>query len=579
MTNIVTPVKVDLLKQWLVESSYDEKLTQYLVTGFTDGFDLEYQGPWDRRDTSSNIPLLHHIGTELDLWNKMMKEIENKRFAGPFAEPPFDNFVQSPVGLVPKAGGQSRLIFHLSYDFKGGFQSINHYIPKEKCSVWYNDLDHAIKNCIDLMRTAGIQNSQIWFSISDLRSAFRLVPLCRKCWKLLLMRVRHPHSRRWFYFVDKCLPFGASISCALFQVFSNALAHITRYKLVQKKLTNMAISNYLDDFLKISIQKQICEVMTEMFHAVCASLCIPLAQDKIIRACTRIVFLGILLDGERHFLAIPVEKRDKAVYNLKVMVDRKKVTVKEVQQLTGLLNFLSRAIYPGRSFTRRMYAKITCKTAQLRQHHHINLDAEFRADCQMWLKFLSLSEFDHTVLYRPFVDLSDYLVARDVGFFTDSSANPELGFGGVFRNKWFFGQWEKGFIKNKKPNIEYLELYAVCIGLFVWADAFLNTRLLIHCDNQAVVAMINNTTSNCKHCMILIRSLVLKSMECNFRVFARYIRSSENDRADSLSRHQFDRFFRLSKGRHQKHPENLPIELWPTSKIWNDNPNLGYDTC
>ena len=54
--------------------------------------------------------------TEIILWNKVMKEVKEKRFAGPFKEIPFEHFIQSPIGLVPKDGGKYyRLIFHLSY--------------------------------------------------------------------------------------------------------------------------------------------------------------------------------------------------------------------------------------------------------------------------------------------------------------------------------------------------------------------------------------------------------------------------------------------------------------------------------
>ena len=82
-----------------------------------------------------------------------MKEVKALRSAGPFNRIPFDEgYVQSPVGLFPKAGNQTRLIFHLSYDFKKSFKSINHYIPADQCSVKYNDLDHAIRGCLRLMK-------------------------------------------------------------------------------------------------------------------------------------------------------------------------------------------------------------------------------------------------------------------------------------------------------------------------------------------------------------------------------------------------------------------------------------------
>ena len=45
-----------------------------------------------------------------------MKEVRLKHFVGPFEEVPYDNFIQSPIGLVPKSEpGETRLIFHLSH--------------------------------------------------------------------------------------------------------------------------------------------------------------------------------------------------------------------------------------------------------------------------------------------------------------------------------------------------------------------------------------------------------------------------------------------------------------------------------
>ena len=63
------------------------------------------------------------------------------------------------------------------------------------------------------------------------------------------------------------------------------------------------------------------------------------------------VFLGILLDGEHHILIIPEEKRIRAINELQSVLGKKKATIKELQQLTGLLNFLNKAIVLGRAFT------------------------------------------------------------------------------------------------------------------------------------------------------------------------------------------------------------------------------------
>ena len=152
LSDIVMPVHIDCLAKELHRTNYDRSETKYLIQGFTNGFDLGYEGSWEWKDRSENIPLSKEVGTHMDLWEKIMKEDKLKRFSGPYREIPYQYFVQSPVGLVPRAGNQSRLIFHLSYDFKGGGKSINFHIPDKICTVKYRDLDHAVESCLKLLK-------------------------------------------------------------------------------------------------------------------------------------------------------------------------------------------------------------------------------------------------------------------------------------------------------------------------------------------------------------------------------------------------------------------------------------------
>ena len=167
------------------------------------------------------------------------------------------------------------------------------------------------------------------------------------------MKARDPITKIWKFFVDKCLPFGSSISCALFQRFSDALKHITEYRL---RITNR-ITNYLDDFLFVARTLMFCNYMLRRFLSLCQELQIPVSLEKTEWASEFMIFLGILLNGRDLTLSIPVEKRKLAVEMLTEFVNSKKATVRQLQQLCGYLNFLSRAIVPGRTFTRCMYAK------------------------------------------------------------------------------------------------------------------------------------------------------------------------------------------------------------------------------
>ena len=71
---------------------------------------LGMNGPNSRKDESSNIPI-REVGSPEDMWEKIMKEVELGRYAGPYENIPYRFYMQSPIGLVPKAGGKTRLIF------------------------------------------------------------------------------------------------------------------------------------------------------------------------------------------------------------------------------------------------------------------------------------------------------------------------------------------------------------------------------------------------------------------------------------------------------------------------------------
>ena len=198
------------------------------------------------------------------------------------------------------------------------------------------------------------------------------------------------------------------------------------------------------------------------------------------------------------------------------MMDKKKSTVRDMQHLTGFLNFINKAVVPGRAFTRCMYSKFNSavKENNLNQYHHIRLDDEFKQDCAMWLYFLDKNQ--QRAVARPFLDLANHEeTCVKLEFTSDASLSEKLGFGARFNRKWCYGKWPKGFIKNKRPSFEYAELYGLCVAIHIWAPMLRNKRLIVYRDNTSVLSMVNHTTSGCKNCMILIRRIVMKSLEYN----------------------------------------------------------------
>ena len=186
------------------------------------------------------------------------------------------------------------------------------------------------------------------------------------------------------------MSFGASISCVHFQRFSNGLRHIVD----MMTGTQHQITNFLDDFLFYAPSASSCDRLVRIFLNICNQIGFPVSMERTEWATSRIMFLGILLDGKNHRLCLPIDKRVKALNMVQNIKGKKKATVKELQILCGVLNFLNKAIVLGHPFTRRMYAKYSKKSLRtrngtaLKQYHHVNLDVEFRNDCRVWEIFL-----------------------------------------------------------------------------------------------------------------------------------------------------------------------------------------------
>lgn len=319
----------------------------------------------------------------------------------------------------------------------------------------------------------------------------------------------------------------------------------------------------------------------------CQEINFPVSMEKTEWAVQIIIFLGILLNAVRLSLQVPDDKRNKAVAQLQQIIEAKKIKVRPLQQLTGLLNFICKAIFPGRAFTRRMYAKYR----NLKQHHHIRVDRELRFDCLMWTEFLD----NQQMVVHPFVDLAEQLVADEFLFMTDASRNPNLGFGGFialtqifgksefalrfkgeqYSNRWFHQNWEPHFIKGTNSSIEVCELFAAAIAITIFSKFLANRRVTIFCDNQAVMHMLNKATSSCKKCMFLLRVITGVSLRYNVRFFARFIDTKLNILSDLLSRNKIYRFKRLAPPNTADDPELLPTNLWPIPRyLWEySSPN------
>ena len=379
---MVSPVDAQCLGNILNSCGYPSNEVEFLTKGFTNGFDLGYARPDDVKVTAPNLKL--RVGDETDLWNKVMKEVKVKCYAGPFSKIPFKTYIQSSIGLVPKDNGKDTcLIFHLSYPRGINSSSINANTPKSLCTVQYPDFSKAIRRCLE-------EGVGCFVGCSDVCSAFRNLGILKKFWKFLVMKARSPLDGKWYYFFDKCLPFGAAISCALFARVSNAIAFIVEYR------SGRINVNYLDDYLFAMALKRECDRQIRIFLDLCSEINLSVSLEKTFWGENRLTFLGLLIDTIAQLIGVLTEKLTKGVNMIRFVLNKKplkkctttKIMVLQLQKICGFLNFLGRAVVPSRAFTRQLYARLSGNLC-LKPHHHIRVTAEMKADLTMWLQILT----------------------------------------------------------------------------------------------------------------------------------------------------------------------------------------------
>ena len=97
VSSLPTPVSWKKLQLLLV--GYDEEKAKALVDSFQKGFSIHFRGDLIPADHKTLISAMQNPDIVED---KLRKELDKGRIAGPFDSEPFPDFKTSPIGLVPK---------------------------------------------------------------------------------------------------------------------------------------------------------------------------------------------------------------------------------------------------------------------------------------------------------------------------------------------------------------------------------------------------------------------------------------------------------------------------------------------
>lgn len=186
------------------------------------------------------------------------------------------------------------------------------------------------------------------------------------------------------FYIDKCLPMGCAISCSVFEKFSTFPQWA-----VEEARGLHSVDHYLDDFLLVG-QKDTnnCLTLMNTFKHICGDLGVLIADNKTMGPAKVIHFLGFTIDTE--------EKLHKLSVSLKIVLQRKKVFLKDLESFIGLLAYCSRVIPFSRAFIARFYDLIASIRVQ-KPYYMIRIIKEVNADVLIWLIFFR--QFQWPVLF------------------------------------------------------------------------------------------------------------------------------------------------------------------------------------
>ena len=153
-----------------------------------------------------------------------------------------------------------------------------------------------------------------------------------------------------------------------------------------------------------------------------------MAPEKTVGSETILAFAGIELNTLRMEASLPADKTAKCTTLLSTSLRRKKVMLREIQSLIGLLNFACSVVVPGRAFFGRL---IDLTKGVKSPHHFIGLNKVVKADLEIWQSFLL--DFDG----RSFFLSDAWTDPLSLNLYTDAAGS--LSYGGIFGSEWFFG--------------------------------------------------------------------------------------------------------------------------------------------
>ena len=316
-----------------------------------------------------------------------------------------------------------------------------------------------------------------------------------------------------FYF-DTVLTVGLRSAAMACQRSTSAITWILNRR-------GLSTFNYLDDFIGVSPPTLATTHFTEL-----GVLLNQLGlEESVAKSCPPspiMTCLGVELNTLDLTLSVDSARLVEIESLLYAWLHKRTTTKSSLQSLVGKLVFVSKCVRQSRVFIARILRLLRSVKFN---HHHINLNSEFRKDLQWWRRFLRV--------YNgvSMISTNDWSSPGEV-FTTDACLT---GCGGICERGYFHAEFPE-FISVQQLDNNSLELLTIVVALKRWGHLWRGLRLTAGCDNAVAVTALNS--GRCQNAFLnsCLREICFLAATHELEIRAVHLPGVLNSEADVLSR-------------------------------------------
>ena len=275
------------------------------------------------------------------------------------------------------------------------------------------------------------------------------------------------------------------------------------------------VINYIDDFIGYGTP-DVARRSYDCLRNVIECLGLTISEKKLVAPTTSAVCLGVLIDTVKRTVAIPDEKMRQIRESVIDWQNKATCSKCQLQSLLGQLLNIHKCVRPARIFLNRMLDL-------LRQNYDANtikLTQAFRRDLRWFAKFVDKYNGVSMYNHRPV----DHVIELDACL---------DGLGCVWKNYVYHIPIPRHYLG---LTIVHLEMINILVALKIFGPFWANKKVLVKCDNQAVVAVLTHSKTKDPFLATCAQNVWLLAALYDLEVTYVHIRGKHNVIADLLSR-------------------------------------------